>query len=118
MDGRADKFILNHLIRHGTKESRVEDARLVADLVEHEGWEVVDKLVREMEARNGEELQKLAQKVAPSTDAEKAIDYARREGFQNAITYVHDVIASVLESGKTAAEQLRQAAADDAAEGK
>lgn len=117
MEGRVDPGVKNYLADKRSLHERVEIADVFESLTSHPGWVLMDEIVSEMHDRGEERLQQLALKRAMSTEVADAIDFAQRRGVQNGLVFHRDVVASVLDSAKTAAEQLKRTAAlDESAE--
>lgn len=117
MEGSPAPGIKNYLRRTRSLHQRVEEAEVIQSLVDHPGWLLMDDIVEDALARGKNDLAKSAESVALSTDPEKVTEFARKLGVQQGITLHRDVVASVLDSAKTAADELKKTAAlDEAAE--
>jgi hypothetical protein len=117
VEGRPDPGVKNHLRNTRSLQQRIDLAELIQSLTEHPGWALMDELVEEHRLRGAANLAKQADQVALSMEMQKRIDYAKHVGAQSGITFHRDVVASVLDSAKTAAAELKKTAAlDDAAE--
>lgn len=117
MEGRTDPGVKNYLSGTWTLGQRVDSAAVMQSLMEHPGWALMDEIVSAAHARSVKNLLVLSHNTALSTDPERAVAYAEKVGRQDGITFHRDVVASVLDSAKTAALELKKTAALDAAAG-
>lgn len=96
---------------------RVEDGKLLESLTQHEGWAVLERYAEVMLHRDGRQLAEEAKKVAISSDLQDRIDYARRLGYSEGISFFRDVVETGIASAKKAAADIRGRAETAAAEG-
>lgn len=96
---------------------RVDDGKLVADLIEHPGYAIVCEMAAVQAERGRQNLNKIATDVALSSNVQERIDFARRLGVQDAVSFFPDVIETIIDSAKTAAAELKADAEQAAAGG-
>lgn len=96
---------------------RVEDGRAVADLIEQPGFAIVVEMARVQAERGKQNLNRIATDVALSSNVQERIDFARRLGVQDAVSFFPDVIETILDSAKVAAAELKADAEQAAAGG-
>lgn len=118
MEGTSIPYLKNRLRNQVSLADRVENGRLIADLIEHPGWAVLEEFAQIVADHGAENLQKIATDVALSADVQARLDFARKRGVQDAVAFHPDVATTLLESAKTAASELkRDAEAESAAAG-
>lgn len=116
--GRPDARAKNWLREHRSLPQRIEDGEQVAALVKQPGWDVICDLALGMKVANDKALDTVAHKTALNADIQARIDFALKKGFADALAMVPDLAASVLDSAKKAADELRKTAALDEAAGR
>lgn len=109
MEGKVDPGVKNWLAKHRSFEQRIEAHDVMQSLIDHPGWQLMDEIVEELRLRGFES-------IASSTSAEHH-ELASRLGFQNGMAFHRDVVASVIDSAKTAAAELKKTADLDRAAG-
>jgi ABC-type phosphate transport system ATPase subunit len=117
VEGKPIPATKNWLRDNRSLGQRVQDAEVVSELLEHPGWAIVEEVAQATADRGAERLAKIAAKTALSTDPQQRLDFARSQGVQDAVSFFPDVVASILDSAKTAADELRNDATETVAEG-
>jgi hypothetical protein len=110
VEGRPDPGVKNYLRDTRSLHERLELGELLQSLIDHPGWAAMDEIVDELRTRGFESL------ASGSLPEYAAI--AQRLGVQNGMAFHRDVVASALDSAKTAADELKRTAdLEQAAEG-
>lgn len=118
MEGKAHPGVKNHLARTWTLGQRVDAHEVMESLTQHPGWTLLEELVDDAIERSEAHLSKEAEAVALSVDPAEAVAFAQKRGLHNGLSFHRDVVASVLDSAKTAADELKKTAALDVAAGR
>jgi hypothetical protein len=109
MEGRPDPSAKNYLAKHWSLGDRMAAEETMTSLIEHPGWALIDEVVDAVRLGG---FDRLASGAIPDH-----VEIANKLGVQNGMTYHRDVVASVLDSAKTARAELKKTAAlDEAAE--
>lgn len=103
MEGKPDPAIKNYLHRTWTLGQRVEAEATMRSLVEHEGWALMEELVNAGRSNGFENL--------AANGIKEQAEYASKLGVLNGMTFHRDVVASVIDSAKNAAAELKKSAA-------
>ena len=107
MEGTSIPYLKNHLAKKVALADRVEIGRQIEDLMAHEGWAVLAEYAQLVADHGQENLSRIAMDTALKADIQARIDFARKMGVQDAVTFHADVAKSLLDSAKTAATELK-----------
>jgi hypothetical protein len=118
VEGRPIPYLTNRLRSHRSLAERVEDGVLVEQLLEHPGWAVVEEHAGVVADHGADSLARIAAETALSAEVQDRIEFARKRGVQDAVSFLPDVCASILSSAKTAATELKRGAAEQAGAGR
>lgn len=117
MEGRPDPGVKNYLRDKFSLHQRLENRDVIQGLLDHPALTLLDQIVDDALERSERAVNKARDNAALSTDPALVTDYATKRGVHSGLSFHRDVIASVLDSAKTAEDELKKTAAlDEAAE--
>jgi hypothetical protein len=107
MHGKPDNGLKNYLREAWSLSERVERGDVIASLMEHPGWALLEEIVGDAYSRGLDNL--------VHGGLKEQAEYAERLGVHNGMRFFADAAASVLASAGSAREQLAKRAERDAA---